>query len=341
MMQTSRKYLTVLLACVLSFVLILPMGVSAADDVDTGADTSLTITFMPDETPAVGVNFELYRVADLVGEDEYELTGRFAEYPVEMTLDTTEEMRLLASTLQAFVVTDELVSDFVTDKTDADGVVSFTGLTTGLYLAVGDVFLHGEQYYFPTPFLVKLPDKNTDGVWEYDIQVTTKHTFRPNDGTKIELDVMKVWNDGDSENRPEEITVDLYEGKLYYDSVTLSKANNWRYTWTELDAGAIWTVVEAEVPEGYTVTIEQVEDTTIITNTGEPEEPTSSTPSEPGSSEPTPSQPDAPSSTTPSKPGDKLPQTGMLWWPVLALTAGGLVLIIAGLIRRRGASSEK
>jgi len=35
-----------------------------------------------------------------------------------------------------------------------------------------------------------------------------------------------------------------------------------------------------------------------------------------------------------------LPQTGQLWWPVPLLLAGGLALIAAGLIRRRGISNE-
>ena len=40
-----------------------------------------------------------------------------------------------------------------------------------------------------------------------------------------------------------------------------------------------------------------------------------------------------------SRPGThhntRLPQTGQLWWPVPVLLAGGLVLVIIGLVRRR------
>jgi hypothetical protein len=31
---------------------------------------------------------------------------------------------------------------------------------------------------------------------------------------------------------------------------------------------------------------------------------------------------------------------GQLWWPVLALNAAGLLLIVLGLIRRRGSAYE-
>lgn len=43
-----------------------------------------------------------------------------------------------------------------------------------------------------------------------------------------------------------------------------------------------------------------------------------------------------PEQQKPSEPGDsKLPQTGMLWWPVPVLAAGGLALLLIGWLRRR------
>ena len=43
--------------------------------------------------------------------------------------------------------------------------------------------------------------------------------------------------------------------------------------------------------------------------------------------------PDA--SGTGSPDSGKLPQTGSLWWPVPVLTAAGLILVCAGVMRRR------
>ena len=37
----------------------------------------------------------------------------------------------------------------------------------------------------------------------------------------------------------------------------------------------------------------------------------------------------------------KLPQTGQPWWPVPVLLAAGLVLVIIGLVRRRGDDYEE
>lgn len=51
--------------------------------------------------------------------------------------------------------------------------------------------------------------------------------------------------------------------------------------------------------------------------------------------EPTPTQP-------PEEPGDKLPQTGQLWWPVPLLMMAGLTFLVVGFLRRKeGAEREK
>ena len=93
----------------------------------------------------------------------------------------------------------------------------------------------------------------------------------------------------------------------------MSRENNWEYTWENLDGGSRWQVTEAEVPDGYTVAIAQEGTVFIITN------------------------------TRPSEPPPKLPQTGMLWWPVPVLACGGLLLIAVGLIvrHRQGGANEK
>ena len=111
----------------------------------------------------------------------------------------------------------------------------------------------------------------------------------------------------------EKIAVQLLENGTVVDTVTLSKENNWEYTWENLDGCSRWQVAEANVPDGYTVAITQEGTVFIMTN------------------------------TRPSEPPPKLPQTGMLWWPVPALACGGLLLIVAGLVvrRRQGDGHEK
>ena len=87
--------------------------------------------------------------------------------------------------------------------------------------------------------------------------------------------VTKVWDDENNIEgfRPNSITVELLDNNNeVVKEATLSNANNWTYTFTNLslneDGKEIkYTVREKEVPEGYTVSYDQ--DTLTITNTKE------------------------------------------------------------------------
>ena len=68
-----------------------------------------------------------------------------------------------------------------------------------------------------------------------------------------------------------------------------------------------------------------------------PDEPTTPTKPAKPSNPSNPSNPSTPSN--PSRPGQPtLPQTGLLWWPVPVLICAGLLLLLLGLLRRKGAS---
>ena len=82
-----------------------------------------------------------------------------------------------------------------------------------------------------------------------------------------EVSVNKVWDDGDSEDRPEEVTVQLYrDGVAYGDPVKLNEANKWTYKWTELEENHEWTVAEVNVPEGYEMSVSNEGNDWTITN---------------------------------------------------------------------------
>ena len=91
--------------------------------------------------------------------------------------------------------------------------------------------------------------------------------------------VRKVWDDSDNrdESRPQTIEAELYaDGEATGKTCELSEENDWLYTWNELPLrksgrDIVYTVKETEVPEGYEVSCEEAEETTIIKNTHEPE----------------------------------------------------------------------
>lgn len=88
---------------------------------------------------------------------------------------------------------------------------------------------------------------------------------------KTEKTVTKVWNDKNNQDniRPDIIKVQLYaNGQPEGSAVALGEANNWTYTWTDLDlkengADIVYTVDEVKVPDGYVKSVDGM----TITNT--------------------------------------------------------------------------
>ena len=288
------------------------MPAYAYEDVDTDRQASLSVYFGEDGKGFSGVGFSVYQVAEISGKWEYILTGDFARYSVSFDDLDSSGWRALAQTLDGYAARDGL-TPLLTVKTGIDGKFQLTDIETGLYLVTGEQCVYGDAIYTPEPMLVSVPGDTGDGELSYDMEVSCKFSYEKIQEDETYRKVQKVWNDGGNANRPKEITVQLLQDGKVVDTVTLNQANNWEYTWEKLDSGSRWQVVEKQVPDGYTVSVEQEDTVFVITN------------------------------TRPSELPPKLPQTGMLWWPVPILAIFGIVLVVSGLIirRKRGETDEK
>lgn len=168
------------------------------------------------------------------------------------------------------------------------------------------------------------------------------------------LTVNKVWVLDDGGEAPVSVTVELLRNNRVYEEVTLDEDNDWSHTWTRLDARYNWKVQEADVPDGFTAEVSHRGTIWTITNDDIPEDPETppeepdepdepDTPEEPGApDEPgTPDEPDTPDEPgtpdgpdTPDEP--TLPQTGQSWWPVWILAITGAVLVLVGILGKKG-----
>lgn len=360
-MRISKRFTAVLFSVLLVLTL-LPTQVLAVGSIDLERNASLTISYQNGKTPLTGAQFNIYLVAAADEQGSLTLTGPFTQFNVNIQGKDDDAWRALASTLEGYVLRDG-ISPTDSGTTDAKGVVKFpssgTHLTPGLYLVLGNRHSQGGYYYEASPFMVMLPgfDKEADA-WIYDVEANAKYESRkePDEGSDtLTRKVLKVWKDsGYEEQRPEKIVVQLLRDGEVYDTVALTADNNWRHTWTDLDSNYKWTVVEKEL-EDYTVEVTREGITFVVSNTYTEDVPDSPDPTEPT---PPPTEPDEPTKpgtptepSKPTKPGTptnpstpdepKLPQTGQLWWPVPVLTAAGLLLIVAGLLRRRGGKDEE
>lgn len=345
-MKRNKRIGTILL-CLLMITVLLPVQAFAAGKIDVEADCTLTISYTNNETPLVGAQFDLYQVASANEYQEFALVETFAEYPVSIDGLDSAGWWELASTLEGYVQRDDIVP-LDSGTTDEQGLLSFPKqqetLKPGLYLVLGHSLVQGRRIYTPQPFMVVLPDLDEQvNAWGYDVTAIPKHDSRPKPSNpsddSITRKVLKVWEDeGHEEDRPQEIVVQLLRNGDVFDTQTLNADTNWRYTWDDLDADDTWTVVEQE-PDGYTVSVTREGITFVVTNTYDDVDPNIPTPPDPPTQPDDPVTPDSPEEPGPEVPAT-LPQTGQFWWPVPLLIAAGLLLVLAGLIRRRGANHE-
>ena len=310
--------------CLLLTVLLLAALAVPASAEDT---TNLTLRLRDGQTPVSGAVFEIYLVGTGDDDGNLVLTGSFADYPVDPNAGG-EDGSSQAAALYGFARKDGLIPDAVA-STDNTGMAHVNNLKAGLYLIAGQPLVQGAFRYHTEPQLILLPQKDPiSGLVMRNPVLQIKFSKEPYTPGPVSRKVLKIWDDGEGEKRPASVTVHLLKDGGVYSTVTLTAANQWRHTWEELDPGALWQITE-DVPEGYTVKVEQEGTTFLLTNsTSRPPDPTDPT---------DPSDPTKPTdSTTPTETrppvvtDDRIPQTGSLWWPRFLMAGLGLLLLLAG-----------
>lgn len=200
--------------------------------------------------------------------------------------------------LYALVEQHDLQPDY-TLTTDEKGDAFLEDLTAGVFLLAGESVTVGEFTYHVDKQLVSLPMQN-QGQWETTLTLQPKCSKLPVQKL-IQITAVKRWEDRGYENeRPQAIGVSLLRDGKIVSTVVLSSENNWTHTWQDLLPNAKWSVQE-DVPEGYSLTLERKGNTFVLTNHRK-----------------------------------TIPQTGQIWWPVIAAVCLGLVLMALGASLLRG-----
>ena len=165
------------------------------------------------------------------------------------------------------------------------------------------------------------------------------------------LTVNKEWILDDGGEAPVSVTVELLRNNRVYEEVTLDEDNDWSHTWTHLNDRYNWKVREADVPDGFTAEVSHRGTIWTITNDDIPEDPETppeepDEPDEPDTPEDpvTPDEPDVPDTPdtpdTPDEPNTPneptLPQTGQNWRLVWILAITGAVLVLVGILGKKG-----
>ena len=165
-----------------------------------------------------------------------------------------------------------------------------------------------------------------DGTWQ-------TYTLRQQ-GSRLEIRIPGGFSQPITGGAGDVETVTDVEGNTTVaDRQTLTKENQWSYTWKNLSTLMCWSVSEAEVPNGYTVAVTREGNTVVLTNTAK-KPGKSDGEVNPPSKKPTDKTTNKTTDKTSDKTSDKLPQTGQLWWPVLVLLFAGAICLLVGRVLR-------
>ncbi len=290
---------------------------------EAAADKRITLTCTQDEIILKGVQWELFQIGERQ-DHTVNFIPALSEYELDLGDLSTEAVDTAAKTLESYVTAAGL-APIAAGSTDSNGELVFEGLDNGLYLAVGKPLQIGSICYYPSALLLEILGSDTGMSYDAFPKFYAEHR---SNADKAYI-VRKVWVDDDDANhaRPVNITVDLFENGVLRETVTLDESNNWEYRWETLDTASRWTVVERKIPAHYEVMIDYNSQQYLIRNTYQDTPKVTTAP---------PAVTTTATTTAEVKKPAKLIQTGQLWWPVLPLSVGGLLLIGIGISARTG-----
>ena len=279
-MAKRRVAVIVFLLCLcLSWLPCYAQAASTADakePISPDKECSLTIAYRYDAQSFSNHPVRLYKIADVSADFQYTLTAPFANSGLILNgVRSVSEWNVIRSTLETHILTYDVDAD-LTGVTDQDGQICFQALKPGLYLAITEQVIQNDWIYAFDSALVALPGLGADGLWQYEVAVTSKSKAIPPAETdeEIEFKVLKLWKgDKGRSDRPQSIEVEIFRDGVSYQTVILSEENHWSFSWFAKDDGATWKVVERNVPTGYTMMVEERETSFVLTNTRPPDKP--------------------------------------------------------------------
>ena len=279
-----HKFISVFL--IAWILLMMPMTVFAQDfDSDRVGCISVTLMDHDGKTQISGAELSLYYVATVKLNNKNNLSYTFT--------DAFEDCGATLNDPALSVKLDAFVKDYSISAeklvTDAHGNVTFTDLPLGLYFVKQTNTVAG--YASCTSFLVTVPNNSADS-YVYDVNASPK-----TDVEKLTaITIKKVWNTDASTKAADSVTVQLLRDGVVVETATLSDQNNWQVTYTDMPESDVYSIVEVNVPKGFTATYSQNGYVFTVTNSA------------------------------------SLIQTGQLIWPIPVLALAGLCLIAVGTI---------
>lgn len=302
---------------------------SPVQAVDLTQKGSLTVIMEYDGSALPGINVELFLIANAVSSNDagnndgikYTPAVQFANVLKNTNLSpnmSAEDNASIADSLGVYI-SEQSLSGISLIATDSNGRAVFSDLTAGMYLVKQNTASNSgnNKKYDMLSFIVPVP-YYADG--SSQINITTHSKLEEKKSNKGKVTIIKNFSQPtDMPNNSTEFTVILSQGGVTKYTFVLNKANNWRFTDTNVAFGA-YDVVEVRIPTGYqnvsitqskiTVSAAHNDISVTVTNrktyTPEPATPEPTTP-DPTTPEPTTPEPTTPK-PEPTTPAPTTPQ---------------------------------
>ena len=231
-----KKCLWLFLAVLLWFT---SFSVSPMAEETSSAAGEITLVFSKTDTI-----FHLYRIGEITGDYRAVFLPEYQDLGYDLSdSDQWEEIvNVLAKTIRKKQIPEDCAVELRNHKG------SIRNVPLGVYLVIGDERKEEDTIITPAPFLLSLPE--WDGK-EYtrDLWIDfVKYTSHKEDVLLYRL--VKQWKEDKEEERPKEITVDIYRGYQKEKTVVLNRDNQWTYCWKG-NRDEDWHVRENAVPHGY------------------------------------------------------------------------------------------
>ena len=280
----GRKLLTLCLAVLLTLTCAVTALAEELDYEKTGS-ISVTLTEQYEKTPIVGAELSVYFIATVGintdGNLNYVITEDFSG--LGFAIDDPE----LVAKLDAYLLDNEVQAIYL--RTDENGTATCDGLPLGLYFVQQTNTV--ENYAPCTPFLVTVPATSSEG-YVYEVNATPKTEV----AKLTDIIIKKVWNTDDSAKATDSVTVQLLRDGNLVATAILNDENNWQTTYTNMPESDAYSIIEVDVPKGFTATYKQSGYVFTVINTS------------------------------------SLIQTGQLIWPIPLLAFLGILLIAGGCV---------
>ncbi len=267
----ARHGLAALASAIVSMIAAMLIGAvpaMAAQVVHVDAPCSITFT----ECQAQGQEFHAYRVASMNSDGTLAAVDALQPAVAETGMDPASissqtdaaTLRTYATTYAGYVAANP--SGFEGGSATASGgSAAITGLKPGLYLLVADTTTVGDVTYTSSPYLIAVPEMNSDGTYMYERTVVA-NKVTPSKAKKYENRIVKLWKDPSASSRPAEVKVQIYDGSKLYQEVTLNAGNNWTYTW---EGKGTWFVHEVyNSASGYRASVSATTNTVSSEGSG-------------------------------------------------------------------------